>query len=65
VDSDVWRTASMLIDVYGENAPRYALASVGLLMELGDLRRAAQWRCVSTAAATLLRERPTVREALH
>jgi hypothetical protein len=64
-DSDVWRVASMLIDTYGDDAPLYALASVDLLLERGDLRLASQWRCVSAAAATLLRERDGSRDTVH
>ncbi len=64
-DSEVWRTASMLIDLHGERAPNYALASVDLLLERGDFQRAAQWRQVSAAAITLLQNRPAPPEALH
>ena len=64
-DADVWHMAGMLIETYGDKAPLYALASVDLLIERGDLRLASQWRCVSTAAATLLRERDVTREAVH
>jgi hypothetical protein len=64
-DADVWRTASMLIDLHGEHAPRYALASVDLLLERGDFSRAAQWHRVSAAASSLLRDRPQSPEALH
>ena len=64
-DTDIWRMAGMLIETYGENAPLYALASVDLLIERGDLRLASQWRCVSTAAATLLRERDAARDVVH
>lgn len=64
-DTDVWRVAGMLIETYGDEAPLYALASVDLLIERGDLRLASQWRCVSTAAATLLRQRDAERDAVH
>ncbi|MEJ0071614.1 MAG: hypothetical protein WDO24_25975 [Pseudomonadota bacterium] len=55
----------MLIDLHGERAPNYALASVDLLLERGDFQRAAQWRQVSAAAITLLQNRPAPPEALH
>ena len=64
-DADVWHVAGMLIETYGDEAPLYALASVDLLIERGDLRLASQWRCVSTAAATLLRQRDAARDAVH
>lgn len=65
IEADVWRVAGILIDAYGDDAPRYALASVDLLLERGDLRLASQWRSVSTAAAVLLRERDTSRDVVH
>jgi hypothetical protein len=64
-DRDVWHTARTLIDIHGEQAPRYALASVDLLIERGDLRLAADWRRVSAAAAALLGERPASPGSAH
>jgi hypothetical protein len=55
LDKDVWRAAGKLIDAHGENAPLYALQSVDLRVERGDLLGAAQWRRVWRAAVELLR----------
>ena len=55
MDKDVWRAAGTLIEAHGENAPLYALQSVDLRVERGDLLGAAQWRRVWQAAVELLR----------
>jgi hypothetical protein len=64
-DAEIWRTARTLIRLHGEHAPRYALASVHLLLERGDLRRAADWRRVFVAAEDLLREAPMAQDTVH
>jgi hypothetical protein len=55
LDKDVWRAAGTLIDAHGEDAPIYALQSVDLRVERGDLLGAAQWRRVWQAAVELLK----------
>jgi hypothetical protein len=55
LERDVWRTAGSLIATHGENAPLFALQSVDLRVERGDLQGAAQWRLVWQAAVELLR----------
>jgi hypothetical protein len=64
-ESEIWRAASTLIEAHGEQAPRYALASAGLLIERGDFRRAEQWRSVATAATTLLQIHPAAGDQVH
>jgi hypothetical protein len=55
LERDVWRTAGTLVEAHGENAPLFALQSVDLRVERGDLQGAAQWRLVWQAAVELLR----------
>jgi hypothetical protein len=55
MNKDVWRAAGTLIEAHGENALLFALQSVDLRVERGDLHGAAQWRLVGQAAVELLR----------
>jgi hypothetical protein len=64
-DADIWRAASTLVELHGENAMCRALASVGLLIERGDFRAAEQWRRVAVAAEMLLSRHPEAHEAVH
>jgi hypothetical protein len=57
-DRDVWRAASTLVDIHGEDAPFYALQSIDQRLERGDFRGAEQWRRVQQAVLELLRRDP-------
>jgi hypothetical protein len=58
LEKDVWRTAGLLVDRHGDDAPLYALQSVDQLVERGDFKGAEQWRRVWRAALDLLRTVP-------
>lgn len=53
-DREIRRVAELMIRACGAAAPLYALHSVGLLLERGDFKTAAQWRRVGRAAEELL-----------
>ena len=58
-DIDIYRTANLLIEQHGEDAPIHAAMRADELLEAGDLDGLAVWKRVLTAIDELLsKERP-------
>jgi hypothetical protein len=52
----VWRAAGEMVALHGRFAPLYAMQSVDLSLERGDLKGAMQWRLVWRIVELLLSE---------
>ena len=57
-DLDIYRSARVLIDQHGEDAPIQAAMEADAILKNGDLDRAAVWLRIMTAAEELLAEKP-------
>ena len=58
-DLDIYRTAKLLVDQHGEDAPIYAAMRADELMAKGDLDGQAIWKLILKAIDELLaNERP-------
>ena len=58
-DLDIFRTAKLLVDQHGEDAPIHAAMRADELMEKGDLDGQAIWKLILKAIDELLaNERP-------
>ncbi len=56
-DIDVYRSANLLIDQHGDEAPIHAAMQADAMLDAGDLDGAAVWRRIVRAAEDLLRGR--------
>lgn len=58
-DIDIWRTAKVMVDQYGEDAPIIAAQRIDALLDLGDLDGRLVWKRVAAAIDELMaKERP-------
>ncbi len=58
-DLDIYRTANLLIQQHGEDAPIHAAVQADALLDAGDLGGVATWRRILRAVEELLsKERP-------
>ena len=53
---DIFRTADLLVQAHGIDAPKEAARRAGEMLERGDLDEAAVWLRVGIAAETLIAE---------
>ncbi len=56
-DIDIFRSAKLLVDRHGDEAPIHAAMRADDLLDRGDLDGAAVWRRIVTAVEELLRGR--------
>ncbi len=49
-DLDIWRSARLLVDQHGDDAPIHAGMRVDAMLEAGDLDGRAVWRRILAAA---------------
>lgn len=59
-DIDIWRTAWLMVERYGDGAGFETAARADELMEAGDLDGAATWRRILGAVEKLQRTEPVV-----
>ena len=64
-DIDIYRSAKLLIDEHGEDAPIQAAMKADELLEDGDLDGQATWRRIFYAIKELLRKAPGEGEGVH
>ena len=57
-DLDIWRSARLLVDQHGADAPIEAAMRVDAMLEAGDLGGRAVWRRILKAVEELLRTEP-------
>ena len=58
-DLDIYRSAKILVDEHGEDAPIHAAMKAGKFLEAGDLDGQAVWQRIVRATRELLsKERP-------
>ncbi len=64
-DLDVYRSAKLLIEQHGDEAPIHAAMRADEFLDKGDLDGAAVWRRIVAAVNDLQREEPAVGERRH
>ncbi len=64
-DIDVYRSAKLLIDQHGDEAPIHAAMQADAMLDKGDLDGAAVWRRVVTAVEELLADTPADGASVH
>jgi hypothetical protein len=64
-DIDVWRTAKLLIDQHGEDAPIIVAQRIDALMAKGDLDGRIAWRRVKFAIERLMAYTRREGDTLH
>ncbi len=57
-DDDIWQAASLLIGVYGRDAPAYAVQRKDDLEDCGDRTGAMTWRLILSQVEALLHGSP-------
>ena len=57
-DLDIYRSAKLLIDQHGEDAPIFAAMQADRQMQAGDLDGCATWKRILKAVEELLDENP-------
>jgi hypothetical protein len=58
-DIDIYRTANVLVELHGEDAPIQAAMKADALLEAGDINGQAVWkRILAAVEELLLEERP-------
>ena len=62
---DIYRSANLLIERYGEDAPIHAAMSADKMMAKGDLDGFAVWRLIIKAVDEMLAVRPPDDSAVH
>ena len=64
-DLDIYRSAKLLIDHHGDEAPIQAAMNADAMLDQGDLDGAAVWRRIVGAINELLEERPGDGQSVH
>jgi len=58
-ETDIWRSAKLLIDQHGDEAPIHAAMRVDIMLEMGDLDGRRVWlRVLRTIEDLLAKEAP-------
>ncbi len=64
-DLDIYRSAKLLIDEHGEDAPIQAATKADALLDKGDMDGTARWIRILRAIEKLLRKKPGEGEGVH
>ncbi len=64
-DLDVYRTAKLLVDKHGDEAPIHAAMQAAELLDKGDLDGTAVWRRIVSAINELLAGKPGDGARIH
>ncbi len=62
---DIWRSAKLLIDQHGDEAPIFAAMRADELLDASDLDGATAWRQIIRAIEELQRKEPRGDEAVN
>lgn len=54
LEIDIWRTAKIMVDQYGDDAPIIAAQRIDALLDLGDLDGMNVWKRVAGAIEHLM-----------
>ena len=57
-DLDIWRSAKLLVDQHGADAPIEAAMRVDAMLEAGDLDGRTVWQRILAAVEEMLRTEP-------
>ena len=64
-DLDIYRSATLLIDQHGEDAPRHSAMRADAFLEAGDMAGRRVWLSIREAIKELQRTRPRRDEPTH
>ena len=64
-DLDIYRSAKLLIDQHGDEAPIFAAMEADAMLDKGNLDGAAVWRRIVKAVEELQRKEPGAGERRH
>ncbi len=64
-DLDNYRSAKLLIDQHGDEAPIHAAMQADAMLDKGDLDGAAVWRRIVSAVNELLADKPADGTRIH
>ena len=64
-DLDIYRSANVLVKLYGQDAPIHAAMKADELLEAGDLDGFAVWKRIVKAVEELQRARAVTGENIH
>jgi hypothetical protein len=64
-DLDIYRSASLLVQQHGDDAPIHAAMRADAMLEAGDLDGYAVWRRILRAVGELQGAKPKSGEAVH
>ena len=64
-DIDIYRTAKLLVDKHGAEAPIHAAMHADDMLDKGDMAGAATWRRVIKAVEELLNTEPPAHRQRH
>ena len=64
-DLDIYRSARLLVDQHGAEAPIHAAMQADAMLDKGDLDGAAVWRRIVCAINELLEEQPGDGQSVH
>ena len=62
---DIYRTAKLLVDRHGQDAPIHAAMRADELLAAGDMAGKAAWVKILKATEELLGKSPAVRQSVH
>ncbi len=62
---DLYRSAQLIVDQHGDEAPIFATIQADNKLERGDMEGMAAWHRILAAVRVLLRPRPTDQDTLH
>ena len=64
-DLDIYRSANLLVDQHGDEAPIHAAMRADEMLDNGDLDGAAVWRRIVSAVNELLADKPGDGTRIH
>jgi len=64
-DLDIYRTAKLLVDQHGQDAPIHAAMRADELLAAGDMDGARAWKRIIGAIDTLLSGKPSEGAGIH
>ncbi len=64
-DLDIYRSANVLVEHHGPDAPIHAAMRADAMLEKGDLNGVSVWRRVLRAVEELRREKPGAGSKVH
>ena len=65
LDLDIYRSAQLIVDQHGDEAPIFAAMQADNKLERGDMEGMAAWHRIPAAVTVLVRPRPTDQDTLQ